>query len=75
MQLRACSSQVAATESEISAQIFHMENEIGANKLIFFRHQVLWDRDANCSSTTHEGRSGIAGPLPTVSKEARSFSD
>ena len=48
---------------------------IGTNKLIFLAHKVLWNRDANCSSTAHEGRNGRTSPLPTVSKEARSFSD
>jgi hypothetical protein len=59
----------------MSAHIFHMEREMGASKLIFLRHHVLCEREANCSSTMRSGRKGIAGPFPAASREAMSISD
>jgi hypothetical protein len=62
-------------ELEILAQIFHIEIEMEASKLIFLRHHVLCKREASCSSTARDGRKGIAKPFPTALREAISISD
>ena len=74
MQLTTFFSQAATSMSDMLAQIFYMGIDIEASRLMFFKHQVLCEREASRSSIALEGKKGMAGPLLAVSSDARSLS-